>query len=179
MTDISCTLTARDHAILQAMLDRRLGHGDPVAALLQRKLDQARIVFGSDVPADVATLDSRVVYRVDGRESDTRIISRDAGRVAVGLFLSVASPRGLALLGLREGGTCEIATAEGDVETILLERVLYQPEAARRDKQALAAAMTPEARRRGLRLIDGAYADAPPVRYTGSGGFDDPGPSAA
>jgi regulator of nucleoside diphosphate kinase len=175
MQDQTCILTARDLAILEAMRARRLGYEDPMARLIDRKITGARIVFGEDVPADVATLDSRVLYRVGDGEPDTRVITSEATRSPVGLFLPVASPRGLALLGLSEGEAFDLAGSAGD-ETIRLEKVLYQPEAARREKRALAAGASPEARRRGLRIIDGAYADRP--RSSG-GGVDDPGPSAA
>ena len=176
MQDQTCILTARDFAILEAMRARCLGYEDPMARLLDRKISAARIVFGDDVPADVATLDSRVLYRVGAGEPDTRVITSDATRSPVGLFLSVAAPRGLALIGLSEGEAFELTGPAGS-EIVRLDRVLYQPEAARREKLALAAGASPEARRRGLRLIDGAYADRP--RPAGNGGFDDPGPSAA
>lgn len=179
MPQETCILTARDLSILEAMLERCHGREDPMAVLLRRKIESARIVFGEDVAPDVATLDSRVVYRVGAREPDTRVISRDATRTPVGLFLPVSSPRGLALIGLSEGEEFVLTGADGTPETIRLEKVLYQPEAARREKLARAAEASPEARRRGLRIIDGAYADRPRSVHTGTGGFDDPGPSAA
>lgn len=177
MQDQTCILTARDLAILEAMRARCLGYEDPMARLIDRKLDAARIVFGDDVPADVATLDSRVLYRIGNGGADTRVITCDAARSPVGLFLSILTPRGLALLGLSEGEAFELAGPSGR-ETVFLDKVLYQPEAARREKLALAAGTSPEARRRGLRLIDGAHADRPRPSVNG-GGFDDPGPSAA
>lgn len=178
MQDQTCILTARDLAILEAMRARCLGYEDPMARLIDRKISAARIVFGDDVPADVATLDSRVLYRVGDGEPDTRVVTSDVNRSPVGLFLSVASPRGLALIGLTEGEAFDLAGPAGG-ETVRLDKVLYQPEAARREKLALAAGLSPEARRRGLRIIDGAYADRPAPSGSGCGGFDDPGPSAA
>ena len=64
-------------------------------------------------------------------------------------------------------------------ERVVLEKVQYQPEAARREKEALASLSAPPQRKPSLKLIRGAIYDQPRLVPTGSDGFDDPGPYAA
>jgi regulator of nucleoside diphosphate kinase len=179
MSDDTCILTPKDFTILEVMRDRCLGRDDPLAPLLRRKLESARVVFRDDVPASVATLNSRVSFRPGGGDPDTRILSNERMASPVGLSLSIATPRGLALLGLAEGEAFRLAGRDGSEEWIMLEKVQYQPEAARRDKELARGQASPARGKPVLRLIRGASVDrqAPaPVVYDT---FDDPGPSAA
>ena len=102
MTQETCILTTKDFTILEVMRDRCLGRDDPLAPLIKRKIDSAVVMFRDDVPDNVATLSSRVSFRIDGRDPDTRVISHDRMRAPVGLFLPITTPRGLALLGLAD-----------------------------------------------------------------------------
>jgi regulator of nucleoside diphosphate kinase len=96
----TCILTTKDFTILEVMRERCLGRDDPLAPILKRKIESALVVFRDDVRVNVATLSSRVAFRVDGREPDTRILSHDRMNGSAGLFLPITTPRGLALLGL-------------------------------------------------------------------------------
>ena len=148
----ACVLTTKDFTILEVMLDRSKDADNPMARLLRRKIDAATVVFADDIDATIATLSSRVTYRIDASEPDSRILSHDRMNASAGLFLPITSPIGLALLGLSEGQDFCIESAEG-VRRILLEAVLYQPEAARRDREALARLATPAMRRAALRVV--------------------------
>jgi len=172
----ACILTTKDFTILEVMLDRCLGRSDPMRELIQRKINGAMVVFRDDVPADVATLNSRVTYRVNDRDADSRIISQDRMTSPIGLFLPITTAPGLALLGLAEGQAFRLTNAEGSDETVCLEQVLYQPEAAKREKDALASFASPARRKPILRLVGGTSFEQPALA---SRGFDDPGPSAA
>lgn len=174
----TCILTTKDFTILEVMRDRCLGQGDVLAPILKRKIETAKVVFRDDVPANVATMSSRVTFSVDGRDPDTRVISHDRMTSAVGLFLPVTTVRGLALLGLAEGQAFVLTNSEGAEERIFLEKVQYQPEAALREK-ALAARTAPVRRRPALTLIHGSYDDRLRLMAAEADGFDDPGPSAA
>lgn len=178
----TCILTTKDYTILEVMLDRSLDPSNAIAALLRRKLESASVVFRDDVPSEVATLSSRISFSVDGSEPDSRILSHDRMSSPGGLFLPITTLRGLALLGLKEGQAIDCADDEGEERHILLERVLYQPEAARREKDAIALRATPEMRRSSLRVVSGAHAtDRRKVvsGFAGYDGGDDPGPAAA
>jgi regulator of nucleoside diphosphate kinase len=177
MSHDACILTTKDLTILEVMLDRCLGMDDPMAPLLRRKINTAQVVFRDDVPADVATLSSRVVFSVDGRGPDTRIISHDRMTSPIGLFLPITTFRGLALLGQSEGQEFRLPGQDGREESVRLDQVLYQPEAARREKEALDRSGTATPRKPALRLIRGGQ---PEIARIVPGGFDDPdGPTAA
>jgi regulator of nucleoside diphosphate kinase len=174
----TCILTTKDFTILEVMRDRCFG-GDALAPILKRKIESALVVFREDVPENVATLSSRVTFSVDGRDPDTRVISHDRMTSPVGMYLPITTPRGLALLGLAEGQQFLLTDHEGREESVLLEKVQYQPESARREKDALASPPAPPQRKPSLTLIRGAFYDQPRLAPAGPDGFDDPGPSAA
>ena len=175
----TCFLTTKDFTILEVMRDRCLGRDDPLAPILKKKIETATVVFRDDVPADVATLSSRVTYSVNGRDPDTRVLSHDRMNAPVGLFLPITTARGLALLGLSEGDQFVITNDEGEEERVLLHEVLYQPEAARREKEALERPTASGRRKPALQVIRGALFDQPRHAAVAPDGFDDPGPSAA
>lgn len=138
-----------------------LRRDDPLAPILKRKLESATVMFREDVHADVATLSSRLTYSVDGRDPDTRVLSHERMTTPVGMFLPITNLRGLALLGLAEGEEFVMKDDEGREVRVLLETVHYQPEAAKREKEALARVTVPSQRKPSLRLIRGAYFDKP------------------
>ncbi|MBX9451875.1 nucleoside-diphosphate kinase [Neoaquamicrobium sediminum] len=179
MSAESCILTTKDFTILEVMRDRCLGREDPLALLLKRKLDSALVVFRDDVPANVATLSSRVNFSVNGGERDTRVISDGNMSAPVGLFLPISNPRGLALLGLIEGQEFCFTDPDRVERRVMLEQVLYQPEAVRREKEAMSGLSRPATRRPVLRLVHSAGGAVRQPVPAGPEGFDDPGPSAA
>ncbi|WP_193175243.1 nucleoside-diphosphate kinase [Oricola nitratireducens] len=177
----TCILTTKDFAMLEALHDRCSATSGKWRALLYRKLDTANILFRDDVPPNVATLNSRICFRVDHGDADTRVLSHDRMTLPVGLLLPLTSLRGLALFGLREGQAISIGDDEGKTEHILLERVLYQPEAARMEREEASRASLPASRRAAFRVVSGGLDVSPsfdrPRPF--SGGSGDPGPSAA
>ena len=178
----ACILTTKDLTILEAMLERCLGRSDPLRELVQRKIDAATVVFRDDIAADVATLNSRVTYRVDDCQLHSRVISRDQLTSPIGLFLPITTAPGLALLGLSQGQGFRLTNSRGLVEIITLERVLYQPEAAEREKGVMAKPISTARQTPFLRLVAGTgfgHAAGSALSETSSGGGDDPGPSAA
>lgn len=175
MSQEVCILTTKDFTIIEVMRERCLGLDDPMRPLLDRKLASARIVFREDAPPTLATISSRVTYVINGGETDTRILSHGQMSAPTGLYLPIATLRGLALLGLTEGQSIVFQNREGMPEEVLLTGVQYQPEAARRDKETAARIATPEQRRSTFRVVGGSKRAAP----FASGNFDDPGPSAA
>jgi regulator of nucleoside diphosphate kinase len=139
-----CRLIGKDFRILQTLLAARCGRNDLLEPLLREKLSAAEILQPQDLPPDVVTLYSRVRYRVDGRAATTRIVIHDAALETVGATLPITVPRGLALLGLAERQTATLPAAEGVPETIYIEKVVYQPQAAGRLAETLCAASLPE-----------------------------------
>jgi regulator of nucleoside diphosphate kinase len=173
-----CLLTTKDHTILEVMLERCLGLDDPLRPILQEKLRKAVVVFADEVLPTVVTLNSRVAYRVNGGAAETRIVAHDEIRGLVGRVISITVPRGLALLGLAEGQSFHIRGRDGADETVTVQEVAYQPEAAKR----LAEKMPPCRRFRAYALYTARTTPRPqhgkPRRST-LPPPDDPGPSAA
>ncbi|WP_367718347.1 nucleoside-diphosphate kinase [Nitratireductor sp. GISD-1A_MAKvit] len=172
-TGQGCILTTKDFTILEFLQERRHRFSDAYAALLRAKIDGAVVIFREDVPAHVTTLNSRVRFRIGDEEPQTRIVSHDELHGFVGLTLPVTTLRGLALLGLSAGEAIALpSNDEAAPERIILEDVLYQPEAARRKGQS--------AKRPALRLVhDADHSARSPTAGHMPGGDDDPGPSAA
>ncbi|TGT71956.1 MULTISPECIES: nucleoside-diphosphate kinase [unclassified Mesorhizobium] len=180
----SCQLTTKDYTILEVVRDRHPMRDETFWAILQRKISTAVVMFREDIPPNVVTLNSRVAYRVNDGPAETRIIAHDQMRGLVGMLLPITNLRGLALLGLAEGESISIPTADGRLETLTVLEVVYQPEAARRERLKLAGASEPRRPREpGLRVVH--RSDEPldkprnEVAAAFDVGFDDPGPSAA
>jgi len=178
MTGTLYRLTAKDFAVLEAMLMRRCAFADPIAPMLERKLAESRVIATGAVEPDLATLNSRVMFRVGGGSSQTRTLVQAEACAPVGSSLPVATWRGLCLLGMTTGQSALAERPDGPAERILLQAVAYQPEAARRAAKDRAA----ERPRHVLKLVHSATAGDWPlggrgrIRQTEG---DDPGPSAA
>jgi regulator of nucleoside diphosphate kinase len=139
----SCQLTTKDNTILEVMQERRPACGDAFSAILQRKISSAVVVFREDIPATVVTLSTRLAYRVNDGPVETRIVDHDEMRGFVGMLLPITNLRGLALLGLAEGQSISIPTSDGGLETLTVHEVVYQPEAARRERLKLTRGAAP------------------------------------
>ena len=169
------------------MLERYLGRDETMSAILRRKVSQATVMFREDVPPTVVTLSSRVAYRVNDGPAETRIVAHDEMRGLIGMLLPITNSRGLALLGLAEGQSITIPKSDGSLETLTVQEVVYQPEAARRERRKLAlgasAADIPRPRGPVLRVIHCSDElpdkSAKKAMAAVEAGFDDPGPSAA
>ncbi len=95
------------------------------------ELERAQVVPPSQIPADVATMNARVRYRdLDtGNEREVTLCYPADADPRSGR-LSVLSPIGAALLGLRVGQRIRWAVPSGDSVGLELLAVPYQPEAA-------------------------------------------------
>jgi len=124
-------ITPKDLHILQTMFNERKGSNDPLLPLLQHKLETAIVLPSHEIPPEVVTLYSRVRYRIDAQPAVTRIVIHDALHEIMGATVPVSSLRGLALLGLTSGTTTTIRYFGTAMETIHVEAIVYQPEAAR------------------------------------------------
>jgi len=124
-------ITPKDLHILQTMFNERKGSNDPLLPLLQHKLETAIVLPSHEIPPEVVTLYSRVRYRIDAQPAVTRIVIHDALHEIMGATVPVSSLRGLALLGLTSGTTTTIRYFGTAKETIHVEAIVYQPEAAR------------------------------------------------
>lgn len=175
-------LTTRDHAILQALFDAHRGPHGPYLLLLEQKLRGSALAFSDDIPADVATLGSRIAYTVDGVPAGPHelVEGEVPGHAEDGL--SMRTLRGLALLGLSEGNAVVIDLGERARETLRVVEVLSQPEAAARGKAAAPNANAPgadAAGKGGAAVVSFRPRAARPAFPDPAPDDDDPGPRAA
>lgn len=127
-----CRVTAKDFTILGNMIRRTPPYDDRLLRLLRRKLSMASVFLPEDIAPDVATINSRVEYRVDDGRTEACVLVHDEGNASLGLALPISTLRGLALLGLSAGDSVPIESQDGRIETVCLETVAYQPESARK-----------------------------------------------
>ncbi|MBO9514586.1 MAG: nucleoside diphosphate kinase regulator [Variovorax sp.] len=118
-------LTELDHVRLAKLLDAR------VHPALESLLDSAELMRSREVPADIVTMHSRVTL-VDARsgQRDTMTLCYPREADPAKGFLSVLSPVGMGLIGLRLGATARWQTPGGEERSARVEEILYQPEAA-------------------------------------------------
>lgn len=126
-------VTQHDRERLTFMLDEALAGPNRDAAFLKElahELAGAETVDSKTVPADVVTMNSRVVVKdVDtGETSEYMLVFPDQADVSQGR-LSVVSPIGTAILGYAKGDTIAWQTPGGPRQ-IRIVAIPYQPEAA-------------------------------------------------
>ena len=156
-TNQTCTLTSKDFAILETIHARRHLLADPARQILKHKLDTAIVVFIEDIDTNIVTLNTRLRYRIGGSRPQTAIITQGPMDGMVGQCLSLQTARGLAFLGLTEAASISLPRQDGAVpDRLVIEAILFQPEAARRDR------LKQDQARRSLRLVHSADLDIDP-----------------
>ena len=103
----------------------------PFEAELENELVRAVVVPRDQIPKDVVTMNSRVIFENEttGKQLDIKLVypreaDIDAGKI------SVVVPVGTALLGLRVGQSIDWALPSGESHRYRVVGVPYQPEAA-------------------------------------------------
>jgi regulator of nucleoside diphosphate kinase len=127
-------ITQSDRERLLTLLTRLRDWGDTPAdhlSALERRLEAATVIETADVPRTVVTMNSLVGLRdVDLNQKFSCTLSYPEDADVTKHKVSVTVPLGNRLLGAREGDTIECPVASG-LRTLRVERVYYQPEAAR------------------------------------------------
>jgi regulator of nucleoside diphosphate kinase len=127
------TLTELDHVRLLNLLRRDgLGGGSPVhLQAFEAMLDASALVPSREVMPDIVTMYSQVLLQ-DFETSQHRTLTlcypADA-EPAMG-FVSVLSPVGSALLGLRVGSIARWPSPTGDQKAAEILAILFQPESS-------------------------------------------------
>ena len=98
---------------------------------LESELDRAHVVRPIDVPPDVVTMNSEIAVRdMDSNEEMTFALVFPSAADVNRRRISILAPIGTAVFGYRAGDTIEW-TVPGGARRLRIERVLFQPEAAR------------------------------------------------
>lgn len=173
-----CYLTARDFGLLEEMLeDGATCKDEAFLRLLRGKIAAATVVFTDDIDTQVATVNSRIEFRVNGGSPERRLlVCKDSG--GRDNALSITTHWGLALLGLSPGEAIRIEGPDGAVARLQLERVMMpekpSPAAGRAstsERQSTSSTVVPFGRRAKRASIEGTYPAIDPD--------NDPGPNAA
>ncbi|MCC6249167.1 MAG: GreA/GreB family elongation factor [Rubrivivax sp.] len=129
-------LTGADLACLRGLA----AAGTPLPPELAEALDAHDLVPPGAPPADLVTLWSEVDLHdpATARRQRVKLCEPAASNPALG-FISVLSPLGAALLGLRAGMVARWALPLGGEREALIERVTFQPVAAHAAHSADAA----------------------------------------
>jgi len=108
----------------------KLGRDAAAAEQLETELERAVIVPRDEMPADVVTMNSRVVFEDEmGRRRDVHLVYPWQARPARGR-ISILAPVGVALLGLSVGQVIDWPLPNGRTASLRIVSVLYQPEEA-------------------------------------------------
>ncbi len=131
MVERQIVITQHDADRLRTLIDEMDDFGGRKdLAALAGELDRATIVAPEAIPSNTVTMNSSVILR-DVEQSKEKTITLvfpadadiDAGAI------SVLAPVGTAILGFKEGDVIEWPVPSG-LRRFLVEKVLYQPEAA-------------------------------------------------
>ena len=127
-------ITRSDRERLLTLLTRLRNWGNtPPGHLraLEERLETATVIETVDVPRSVVTMNSLVGLRdVELNEKFSCTLSYPEEADVVKHKVSVTAPLGNRMLGAREGDLIECPASSG-LRTLRVERIYYQPEAAR------------------------------------------------
>ena len=120
-------LTELDHVRIGRWLDARSPQHEP----LRQLLDNADLVDSAAVAPDVVTMRSRVHLSdlQGGAPREISLVYPDEADASLGC-VSVLSPIGTALLGLRVGEQARWQVPGGQTVALRVDAVTYQPEAS-------------------------------------------------
>ncbi|WP_257452707.1 nucleoside diphosphate kinase regulator [Archangium lipolyticum] len=125
-------VTETDLERLQRVIEQHSGgRNAELAEMLEQELARAEVKSAQDVPPDVVTMNSTVVFEDEETGSIRRVTlcypqdaRSDEGRI------SIIAPIGSALLGLSVGQSIKWPVPGGRTRTLRIVAVPYQPEAA-------------------------------------------------
>ncbi|MFN3658688.1 MAG: GreA/GreB family elongation factor [Pseudolabrys sp.] len=125
------SIPVSDRTRLESVVREAVADRHPVAGFLASELLRAEVFAAHELPADTVTLNGWVTYRTDGcwlPESRLLVCPNDYRSAAI--HLSVLSPLGAALIGLRVGSRISYRSIAGALHTVVVEG-LDAPQSAR------------------------------------------------
>lgn len=123
------TVSSQDANKLYNIIESLPAYRMPGVAELEAELERAHIVSFADMPPNVVTMNSTVVFSVKSSSEEFELTlvypgeSDDSGKT-----ISVLAPVGSALLGLSTGDEIEWPKPGGGVLTVTIKDVTFQPE---------------------------------------------------
>lgn len=128
MSHPNIIISEQDLNRLETMLEHQK-RVTPTMEHLENELARAEVVQPKDIPANVVTMNARVLITVAPSTESTEIVlvyphdfKGEKGQV------NVIAPIGAAILGLAEGQEIEWPQPDGQTMKVKIDKVLYQPE---------------------------------------------------
>ena len=118
------TLASNDYnrLLFTAMIRQKQNQRKP--DFLLKELRRAKVCHPSALPEDVVSTNCRVIYRVDGElKSRAHLLVHPEDLIWPGAELSVTTPLGTALLGLRVGDSMSFVEADGTIHEVFVEGI--------------------------------------------------------
>ncbi|EIM26790.1 GreA/GreB family elongation factor [Microvirga lotononidis] len=110
-------MTHKDHRRLMRTARELAEQVHPLASPLRRELDRATLHAPDQLPDDVVTLDRFVTYRLaDGGRVERRALILSEDGMWPHAEVSVLTPVGLSLLGLRPGDRMPVIGSDGPMD---------------------------------------------------------------
>ncbi len=123
-------ITSQDAERLSRLLDVLPEHNDAARAL-DHEIARATVVSSDEMPNDVVTMNSKVVFEdlETGKRTEITLVYPHEANFAAGK-LSILSAVGTALLGLRVGQSIKWELPSGKLGNYRVASISYQPEAS-------------------------------------------------
>ncbi len=125
MNDDTIYITEKDYLRIQHTLRSYRSHD---LENLELELERAKIISDHEVPADLVTMNSKLRYLQLPENIEATVTIVYPGSIGVGK-ISLLSPEGSALLGLKVGQQINWMFPDGNTRTLKVLEILYQPEA--------------------------------------------------
>ncbi len=121
-------ITEQDLHRLETMLEHQVKL-TPTMQHLENELARAEVVAPQDIPANIVTMNAKVLITIAPATESTEItlvyphdFKGEKGQV------NIVAPIGTAILGLAEGQEIEWPQPDGHTMQVKIEKVIYQPE---------------------------------------------------
>jgi len=116
-------LSQSDHRLLSVLALAGIGHTAEIADDLLHELDRASVVADAALPADVVRMGSLVRFRT-GRDERSVTLVYPAEADIASARVSVLTPIGTALIGLRAGQSITFRTRDGRPQMLTVLNVV-------------------------------------------------------
>jgi regulator of nucleoside diphosphate kinase len=115
-------ISERDYQSLLPLIEK---YDTPASEALDNELGRAKIVRNTELPADVVAIDSRVTFiDLDTAEESTVTLVYPANANIEQMKISILSPVGTALIGLRVGGKIDWPLPSGKIRHLQVVAVI-------------------------------------------------------
>lgn len=122
-------ISSLDLERLEALLDARSTSGALYQSNLEEELERATVVESRHIPENIVSMNSTVQLSLSSSEAPfylTLVYPKDVKED--GSTLSILSPIGTALLGMKQGDEIDWPNPGGSNVKVRIENILYQPE---------------------------------------------------